>query len=100
MGRTNESFCDEKGAADDADDEFLSSEAVRAAEDAVVEMRGKARFLTAESSPHADELLRFYEVVAPLVDYYWVGTRPGSPCALREGGALPPLLDFGPIRVV
>lgn len=60
----------EQDAADNADDEFLSPEMVRAAEDAVVEMRGMARFLTAEGGQQAAELLRFYEAVAPLIDYY------------------------------
>lgn len=60
----------EEDAADDVDDEFLSPEIARAAEDAVVEMRGMARFLTAEGGQHAGELLRFYEAVAPLIDHY------------------------------
>jgi len=41
---------------------------VRAAEDAVVEVRGMVRFMSSDSSPHVAELVRFYEAVAPLVD--------------------------------
>jgi len=67
---------DEEDVVNEPDDEFLSPELVRVAEDAVVEMRGMARFLTAEGDQHAAELLRFYEAVAPLIDYYRDGRRP------------------------
>ncbi|GAB7005239.1 hypothetical protein JCM18899A_27120 [Nocardioides sp. AN3] len=66
----------ERSAADDEDEsaaetaEFLAPDVVRAAEDAVLEMRVMTRFITDESGPYAPELVRFYEAVAPLIDYH------------------------------
>lgn len=60
----------DNGPSEDGEDDLLAPDVVRAAEDAVVEMRGMVRFMSSDSSPHLAELMRFYEAVAPLVDYY------------------------------
>lgn len=36
----------------------------------MLEMRVMTRFITDESGPYAPELVRFYEAVAPLIDYH------------------------------
>lgn len=54
----------------DGAESVLAPGVVREAEDAVVGMRGVARFLKPESGEYAAELLRFFAAVAPVIDYH------------------------------
>jgi hypothetical protein len=62
----------------DGAESVLAPGVVRAAEDAVVGMRGVARFLKPESGEYAAELLRFFRAVAPVIDYHRTSNRDRS----------------------
>ena len=70
MAAYERSVIDDDGDTPSESGEFLAPEMLRAAEDAVLEMRVMTRFITDESGPYAAELIRLYEAVAPLVDHY------------------------------
>lgn len=62
----------------DGAESVLAPGVVREAEDAVVGMRGVARFLKPESGEYAAELLRFFRAVAPVIDYHRTSNRDRS----------------------
>ncbi len=70
MAAYERSTGDDDGHEFDGGESVLAPSVVREAEDAVVGMRGVARFLKPESGEYAAELLRFFEAVAPVIDYH------------------------------